>query len=224
MLETLEHEGYIMRDPDRAVYAPTGRTLMLSQGYDRHLWIGAVAEPIIGEFRGRIGWPSDVAICDRDAMVLVQTTRAQQGPITVARKPGFRAPVLVTALGRAYLAFCGEEERARIVALLAGSQNPWDALAGQPRKLHAMLEEVRQAGYGVTDDAYGKREFRGLAWAIAVPVGRDEQIFASINMLMLKSAVSREEAERSFLEPLRKTAARLAKALEEKSAGLKRSA
>ena len=41
MLETLEHEGYVLRDVDRAVYAPTGRALLLSQGYDQHLWIGA---------------------------------------------------------------------------------------------------------------------------------------------------------------------------------------
>jgi len=70
MLETLEHEGYIMRDPDQAVYSPTGRTLVLSQGYDHHLWIGRIAEPIMNSFRTRIGWPSDVAIFDRDAGII----------------------------------------------------------------------------------------------------------------------------------------------------------
>ena len=69
MLETLEREGYIMRDAEQAVYSPTGRTLVLSQGYDHHLWIGRIAEPIMNSFRTRIGWPSDVAIFDRDAMI-----------------------------------------------------------------------------------------------------------------------------------------------------------
>ncbi len=71
MLETLEHEGYVMRDPDQAIYSPTGRTLVLSQGFDQHLWIGRTAESIMNEFRKRIGWPSDLAIFDRDAMILV---------------------------------------------------------------------------------------------------------------------------------------------------------
>src|SRR3546814_6283394 len=53
MLETLEHAGYIMRDGERAAYAPTGRSLLLSQGYDRHLWVGSVAEPILQEVRDR---------------------------------------------------------------------------------------------------------------------------------------------------------------------------
>jgi len=219
MLETLEHEGYVMRDAHQAVYAPTGRTLVLSQGYDRHLWVGAIAEPVIAEFRGRVGWPSDVAICDRDAMVLVGTTRERQGLISFNRKPGFRASVLMTSLGRAYLAFCGEEERQSIIALLAASPDAWNGLARQPRKLQLMLNEVYEAGYAVMDEEYSKREFGGLAWAIGVPVSSGGRVFASINMLMLKSAVSREEAEQKFLVPLQETAARLAEALMQKSAG-----
>ncbi len=213
MLQTLEHEGYIMRDPDQPVYAPTGRTLGLSHGYDRHLWVGAIAEPIIAEFRSRIGWPSDVAIFDRDAMVLVQTTRGQQGPISFSRKFGFRIPMLVTAIGRAYLAYCSEEERERIVALLAKRTGRWYDLARHPRKLQALLKTVREAGYAATDDDYAKTEFDGLAWAMAVPVIGRNHIFASMNMVMLNSAVSREEAEAKFLAPLQETAALLADGL-----------
>ena len=224
MLETLEHEGYVMRDPNQAIYAPTGRTLVLSHGYDRHLWIGAIAEPIIGEFRSRIGWPSDVAIRDRDAMVVVQTTRRGQEPIFFTRKPGFRAPVLMTALGRSYLAFCGDEERDGIISLLARAPDAWNDLARQPRKLQAMLTKVRQAGYAVMDDDYSERVFGGLVWAIAVPVRHSDQTFASINMMMLKSAVSREEAERKFLEPLQATASQLAEVLVRKGAGAGRGA
>src|SRR3546814_21063315 len=55
MLETLEHAGYIMRDGERAAYAPTGRSPLLSQGYDRHLWVGSVAEPILQEVREQVG-------------------------------------------------------------------------------------------------------------------------------------------------------------------------
>lgn len=216
MLETLEHEGYIMRDAAQAVYAPTGRTLALSQGYDRHLWVGAIAEPIIGAFRARIGWPSDVAICDRDAMVVVQTTRGKPGPITFNRKQGFRAPMLATALGRAYLAFCGGQERARVLALLAESQAPWTDLARAPAQLQAMLDGVRQAGYAVMDREYSARELGGMIWSFAVPVARGGEIFAAINMMMLTSAVTLAEAERQFLGPLRETAAELAEALAHK--------
>ena len=210
MLETLEHTGYVMRDPDQAVYSPTGRTLVLSQGYDRHLWVGSIAEPILGEFRSRIGWPSDVAICDRDAMVVVRTSRGNLGPLSFNRKPGFRASILMTSLGRSYLAFCPQAERERILALLAATPGAWNDLARQPRKLQSMLNQVRETGYAMMDEAYSEREYYGAVWAFAVPVRRGEDVFASINMMLLKTAVDPNVGVERFLAPLQETASKLA--------------
>ena len=58
MLETLEHEGYVTRNPTNSGYRVTGRTLQLSRGYDIHQRIGQASEPILAEFRKAIGWPS----------------------------------------------------------------------------------------------------------------------------------------------------------------------
>ena len=107
MLETLEHEGYVLRDAESATYASTGRSLLLSQGYDQHLWIASVAEPIMRAFREEIGWPSDIALFDRDAMIVAQTTR-EPGSMLISRRPGFRFPALATSMGRAYLALSDE--------------------------------------------------------------------------------------------------------------------
>ncbi|EJW11045.1 Transcriptional regulator, IclR family [Rhodovulum sp. PH10] len=219
MLETLEHEGYVMRDPERALYAPTGRTLQLSHGYDQHLWVGAVAEPILGAFRARIGWPSDVAICDLDAMVVVRTSRGQQGPLSFNRKAGYRASLLMTSLGRAYLAFCPADERERIVARLAAQSDPFNDLARHPRKLAALLDEVRRTGFALMDDAYSSREYGGLVWAFGVPVKHGETVFAAINVMMLKTAVTHDEAREKFLPPLREAADRLADALASSASG-----
>src|SRR3546814_9625031 len=62
MPETLEHAGYIMRDGERAAYAPTGPSLLLSQGYSRHLCVGSVAAPILQEVREQVGRPVDLAL------------------------------------------------------------------------------------------------------------------------------------------------------------------
>jgi IclR family mhp operon transcriptional activator len=143
MLETLEHEGYVLRDAESATYAPTGRSLLLSQGYDQHLWIGSVAEPIMRAFRKEIGWPSDIALFDRDAMIVAQTTR-EPGSMLISRRPGFRFPVLATSMGRAYLAFCDETEREKIIARLAEIPEHWNDLARHPRRLSKMIAETRE--------------------------------------------------------------------------------
>lgn len=212
MLETLEHEGYVMRDTEQAIYAPTGRTLVLSQGFDRHLWIGRIAEPIMNAFRPRIGWPSDVAILDHDAMIVVQTTR-ESGPLSMNRRPGFRAPVLATSLGRAYLAFCDPTERERILAAIGATPEPWNELAHHPRKLKAFLDATRAQGYATMDPEYMRREYGGNVWALGVPVMNGDQIYAAVNVMMLEIAISREEAIKTLLRPLQQTAAELAAAL-----------
>lgn len=212
MLETLEHEGYVMRDAERAIYAPTGGCLLLSQGYDQHLWVGTVAEPILQEFRKEIGWPSDLALFDGDAMIVAQTTR-DAGSLMVSRKPGYRYPILATSAGRAYLAFCSEEERIRIIESLAKVPGDWNALAKQPKKLRQILTETRERGYALSDDKYTGQVFEGKVWAIAVPIKNEQRIFASINLIMLRSAVTREEGIRKFLAPLQRVAAQIADAL-----------
>jgi IclR family mhp operon transcriptional activator len=212
MLETLEHEGYVLRDADRAVYAPTGRCLLLSHGYDQHLWIGGVAEPIMHEFRKQIGWPSDIAIFDRDSMIVAQTTR-EPGSMLFSRRPGFRFPLLATSMGRAFLAYCPPEQQERIISLLAAIPGKSTDLARQPKKLAVLLAEVRQRGYALMDEQYSQHVFDGRVWAMGVPVRDEEKVYASINIMMLNGVVTLEAAVRDFLGPLQDTARRIASAL-----------
>lgn len=210
MLETLEHGGYVARSGKRGTYLPAGRTLQLSQGYDLHKRLQAAAEPILATFRRRVGWPSDIGICERDEMMVVQTSR-EQGPLHLNRRPGYRAPVLTTSMGRAYLAFCPEKSRQAILARLAAkaAAEPLDL----PR-IEAMLAEVRARGFAVMDESYSASEYENLVWAIAVPVMDGPYACASLNIMMLRSAVSFEAAVGQFLEPLRETAVQVAEAIQ----------
>jgi IclR family mhp operon transcriptional activator len=212
MLETLEHEGYVMRDTDRATYSPTGRTLLLSQGFDKLPWIAGVAESTLSAFRNKVGWPSDIAFFDRDAMVLVQTSRGS-GPLSFNRRAGFRAPVLMTSVGLAYLAHCPAEERRKIVAALAQIPGQWHKAARTPAKLEPALEEIRQQGYAVMADAYAEEVYAGSVWALGVPIMKNATVFAAMNIMMLRSAVSQKDAVRTLLAPLKAAAAEIAEGL-----------
>lgn len=212
MLETLSHEGFVVRDPDRALYSPTARTLLLSQGFDAARWIATVAEPTLARFRNTIGWPSDIALFDRDAMVVVQTSRGS-GPLSFNRQPGFRSPMLVTSIGLTYLAYCDPQQRQRIIALLADTPDPWNALARQPEQLDALLDNVRDQGYAVMSGGYSDEVFAGNVWAIGVPVIHQGKLFATMNIMLLKTAVTMQEAEQKLLPLLQETAAHIARDL-----------
>jgi IclR family mhp operon transcriptional activator len=212
MLETLEHEGYVVRRAEPPSYAPTGRALLLSAGYDEPTWIGGIAEPILNKFRQQIHWPSDVAVLDQEAMVIAHTTRVG-GSLLFHRPPGFRFPVLGTSMGRAYLAFCEPAEQERIAARLALNPEPWNDLARNPAKLTKALRTIRDAGFAVMDEGYSRRVFGGAVWAIGVPVVLRDRLFASMNVMMLREAVSPEDGLRRFVPPMKKVASALAAAL-----------
>lgn len=218
MLETLNVEGYVARDPERAVYAPTARTLLLSQGFEASSWIANIAEPTLARFRNTIGWPSDIALFDLDAMVVVRTSRGG-GPLSFNRQPGFRSPMLATSIGLTYLAFCEDTERNRIIKHLANSPGEWNALARQPEELEKILNKVREQGYAVMDGEYSDKVFSGNVWAIGVPVIEGTKLFATMNIMLLKNAVTPVQARRELLPLLREAAAEIAANLAKSQCG-----
>ena len=221
MLTTLAHAGYVVRDyivreDERIAYRATGKTLQLSAGYDRHTAISAIVSQDLQEFRQQIAWPSDVAIFDRDAMIVVDTSR-QAEPMQFRRVPGFRAAVLVTSLGLAYLAHCPETERAEYIALAAQDPNAVNDLARQPDALHRKLEQVRRQGYATMDEMYSRENYHSQFFSIGVPIMTETRIFGSLNIIYLRSALSPDEARDSLLKPLQTVARKMATRLAEHS-------
>ncbi|MBP0443797.1 helix-turn-helix domain-containing protein [Roseomonas sp. SSH11] len=208
MLETLIHAGYVIRHPHQPLYMPTGKTLELSGGYALHRQIGVAAIPVMSRLRQAVGWPSDVGVFDGDAMVVAHTSRGE-GRFLFERRTGFRAPILATSLGRAYLAFCAEAERERALTLAARSPEPWNALAARPAEVAACLAGIRAAGYATMDDAYASREYGGLASAIAVPVLAGGLAVASLNLMYLRDAIGLEGVVERMMPLLREAASEL---------------
>jgi IclR family mhp operon transcriptional activator len=217
-LETLEHSGYVNKDTEQPVYYVTARTLALSDGFDRHIWMAGIAEPFLGEFRSVIGWPSDLAVNDGDEMVVVRTTRGQ-GPLSFNRGPGFRAPLLGTSLGRAYFAFCGDEERAGIIKRLALDPSPWNDIIRDPDRLSALLEEIRGRGFSLMADEYSQKVYGGSVWAVAVPVKTEHEVFGALNIMMLNKVVTLDNVRKNYLKQLMSTADKLAEAFRQDKKG-----
>ena len=212
MLETLVHAGYVIRNLDQPIYSPTGKTLALSSGYELHGEVGRIAGPILADLRRLTRWPSDVAVFDGDAMVVVQTSR-EQDRIFMNRRRGFRAPILGTSLGRAYIAFCSDEDRVRALALAAKSTDPWDGPAHDPRQAAQLIKRIRKRGFATMHEDYSRRAYESSADSIGVPVLIGGVAACAMNLMYLREAMGAREAEERYLTPLRETAARLASAL-----------
>ncbi len=212
MLETLMHAGYVRRGDDLACYEVTGKTLLLSAGYDRHQAVGRIVAPVLARFRNDIGWPSDLAIFDRDAMLVVETSQ-EAGPLLVNRHPGYRAPILATSLGRAYLAFAEPSEREAVLAREAADPASWNDLARDRKRAKAAFARVRAQGYATMHEDYSRREYRRQISAVGVPVLAGGKAVAAMNVLFLKSALPVREAAATLVPALQAAAAEVADAL-----------
>jgi IclR family transcriptional regulator, mhp operon transcriptional activator len=212
MLETLIYAGFVSRHATQPIYLPTGKTLDLSSGYQKHEEMATVAAPILTSLHKQLQWPSDVAVFDRDAMVVARTSRGE-GFLHFNRRPGYRAPLLGTSLGMAFLAFCSEETRQAACAALSHSSEPWNAIVKQPEKLERLLVTVRRNGYATMNATYSDVSYSGAASAVGLPILLNGIAVGSINCMYLRSSMDEAGAVARFLKPLQKGAGAIAQTL-----------
>jgi len=212
MLETLMHAGFVARHPAEPIYMPTGRTLDLSSGYQRHEEMALAAAPILARLHKELQWPSDVAVFDQDAMVVARTSRGA-GFVHFNRRPGYRAPLLGTSLGMSFLAFCNDETRTSALAALAASTDSWNAIVREPKKLQALLNTVRKRGYATMNKEYSDSSYGGMASAVGVPVLLEGAAVGSLNLMYLRNSIDEAGVIAHFIRPLKQAAADIAQAL-----------
>jgi IclR family mhp operon transcriptional activator len=214
MLETLIHAGYVAHLPGTSSYVATGKCLLLSNGLQRVNRLTQIATPIISSFRKSVGWPSDFALFDQDAMVIVATSR-EFGVMSLNRKVGDRVPVLGSSLGRAYLAFCSDSERNAILNQLKDTDSSWNRAAKKRRQLLKQLDDIRQKGYATSGSGYRETVYDSAIWGISVPVMAGGSVMAAINVIFLSSSMSLDQGLRAFHKKLQTAAKDIGKVIEQ---------
>jgi IclR family transcriptional regulator, mhp operon transcriptional activator len=206
ILETLREAGYISVDIARRHYCLTMRVRSLAEGFSDEDWVTQIARPALAKLQRRVIWPTDLGTFGNNGMWIRETTRTLS-PLTIDRSvAGTRASLLGTAAGRAFLAFCREEEREQIVRNLQFSPEPGNELAMERRRLNTLLADVKTRGYG-----YRYGEPPTDSGAIAVPIMYGDRVFGCVNMTFMSEALTPETAAAQHLTALRETADRIAK-------------
>jgi len=222
ILHTLEHSGVITRRLADGSYR-IGSTLTRSPSRrgqrDR---IAEAAAPILERLCQRVSWPSDLMVPAGDHMEIVETNRTLSPFLLQQERVGLPVNWLMSAVGRAYLAFCPGRERQRIVDLLRASSKPEDHLARNPERLNMILAETRARRYGTRDPAhvggyYGGPPHADGLLAIAVPIRDGGRTLGAINMLWLRPAFTIEAFAARYLLELESTAAEIVTALRRRS-------
>lgn len=208
MLKTLEQRNWVYCSLAEGSYWISAQRREFGAGVQPANEVAQVAAPVLERLCRKVVWPSDLAVRDGARMKIVETSR-RNTPFLVNRDVfAIRPHMLKSALGRAYLAFCPDDERRRIVALLRRSTDPGDAPARDPRRLKALLAATRRRGYGVREADYwaGQRRFETDVHAIAVPVLVGGRVAACMSLLWMGGTLTLREFRERYLATLRAAA------------------
>lgn len=217
MLETLIHAGYVRRQPS-ARYALTAKSLGLSAGYRPGAEIARHAPSVLAALQRNIRWPSDVAICDGADMVTVATS-PPSSRLYLNQPAGYRANILSTSLGRAYIAFAPEAERTRLLRMLASSPDQWNDLARDPAGAARVFANIRRRGYATIDRRAAQTYSNGALQTLGVPILLNGVAIASMNAIFLREAVDIRGAIKKFLPALQRAATQFSILIQEGISG-----
>jgi IclR family mhp operon transcriptional activator len=207
ILETLCEAGFVFRDSADDRYRLTIRVRALSGGFDDDAWVTQVAKPFISELSRDIVWPVSVASLSGSAMMVRETTDHDTPLATERYSAGFRLPLLSTAAGRTYLAFCDAAQRETLIDLLARSNKEEDKPAKSQRpELLKVLADIKTQGFATVTRS--RRLVDEVS--MSVPVATADQLPAVITVRFISAAVPLKSAVERFLPKLRQCAAKIA--------------
>lgn len=204
ILETLCNAGFVFRDPSDDRYRLTIMVRALSGGFDDEAWVAQIAKPLINELCREIVWPISISTLSGTTMMVRETTD-HSSPVAIERySAGFRTPLLTSAGGRVYLAFCSATQRETLIDVLARSTREDDKLARLQRPdLQRMLSDIRAHGYATA--TRNRRMVEEIS--LSAPVLLLDRVLAALTVRFASSAVPLKSGVERFLPKLRQCAA-----------------
>ena len=155
-----------------------------------------VAAPHMSRFTKKHGWPLYLGTISERAITIRHSTAAES-PMSFERAAlQKRSPILSSALGRAWLAFCSTDERRAVLR---------DLGIRQDARLTAAFAKIRRDGH-----AFTVLPRSGRLQGIGVAICKGERVMGCLSMRFIRSAMTEAEAGARYGGPLNALAAVIA--------------
>lgn len=209
LMRTLAAEGYVTNDVRQGGYKVTSQVATLSGGFYGDALAVEAGRPWALELTRQLLWPVGLAVFDNDA-VKIRYSTVQDSPISPFQAIfDMRLSLLSHAMGRAYLAFCPEEECIRLIDILSAStEKKW--AKPSKREIHSMLLAVRAQGFAERDPRQEPKKSNTLA----VPIIRSGKVLATIGISYFRSSLTKDAAAARLVPPLKHAAGEIEKSID----------
>lgn len=214
IMQTLMFEGYVEMEPNRKRYRPTALVDTLSSGYHFENSLVVAARPHLVDLTRELLWPVSIATRVGLKMVVRDSTHSMTSLTFQNYYPGDALPLFATASGKVHFAFCDDLEREGIIkGLKAFGESDERALAYFSDTIE-QAKKVRKQGYAT----HGRNKFTetpGKTSSISVPITMNGRFIATLNLIFFASAMPMEKAVERYVTPLKETAQKVSRTLEE---------
>jgi IclR family transcriptional regulator, mhp operon transcriptional activator len=190
LLETLRLEDCVLQKDDGSTYTLGYGVRRLSEGYVAAEWIDQIAAPAMQAHLRDLSWPTNIATPDNGFMVVRESTHRASLLSFHRATIGMVVPILFSAIGRAWLAWCTEEERNATLTLLKNRNDHIGEVARDSTYVQHILQETRERGYALN---CGEWSAEANVTGIGFPIFMNNRAIAAINMVLQSNLISQQE-------------------------------
>ncbi len=164
---TLTQLGYLSYDGRTATYQLGGRALSLSFTALANLDVRRIARPVMTELAESNNLHVTLGTRDRLMMLNIETCEGH-ALVGLRLPPGFRMPMAVTAMGKAYLAAIGEDERSKILSEIRKQHgDEWQMIR---KSVERSIADVEKRGFCISAGEW-RKDINAVGAAIIPPNG-----------------------------------------------------
>jgi IclR family acetate operon transcriptional repressor len=150
LLATLQQEGFVRFDGQRGVWTVGVQAYVVGSAFLRARELTAIARPVMRQLMEDSGETVNLAVEDRGEAIYVAQVESRQMMRAIAR-PGGRAMMHASGVGKALLAAMAQADRERIVAG-HGLPRQTEKTLSTVNGLRAELDAIRKRGYAIDDE------------------------------------------------------------------------
>ena len=210
LLETLRAHALVRPGERDGQYQLTFEVRRLAEGFADERWVEQVVAPTMRAAARDLVWPCDFATPQAGFMIVRESTHRYSALSQHRAMVGERIPILVSALGRAYLTACGHDEREAMLELIARRQDPGAALALDRAAVRRLVAATRRRGHALNE---GEWQLQAAFAAIGIPVMVGVRPIGALNLVFPLNAVGANDLRRRYLPALQALANQIGEGL-----------
>ena len=188
ILVTLFQQGMIWQRMADGAYLPS-HSLQKRAQFDNADWLVEIASPVLEGLCHKVRWPSVLSVPRLDHMEVLETNSPRSYFDAIPLGPiGFRANMLRSASGRAYLGFCPDPEREAVLQRLRDKDQMGNEKAHDAAYVRQLVKSTRARGYSVRDPDFGghyfktRNEVNDERDSIAMPIRLGDHVIGCVNL------------------------------------------